>query len=752
MNYADFYDNGYKIFGLYGINKNGQCECLSPKCTAAGKHPLTSNWQSTPVWDNDQLECMEEMGSFDSGYGVLCDGLLVIDVDEKNGGAPNYQKLLKVIPNVGLSGLIVRTGSGGASRHIFFKIPVNTKLQQQHKDYKGIDFKSSGFVVGAGSIHKSGNKYEIVSGQVDEINEAPRELIELLSRKQVTSNFGENEINDGELIEMLNFVNADCAHDKWIRIGMAIHNCTSGTGFEIWDSWSAKGKKYDGSEKLSARWHSFGKSANPVKLGTLLHYAIEDGYEQDVKFISDIKFEEEKTEFEKTEFEKIDLTKPPGLVGKITQYINNCSRSPRLNLAVAAALQAVSSAGGLRFRCAEDGTVGNMFSFCVAGSGTGKEAILQSYISLMREAGVVGAAHGGIKSEQEIYKNIIRNQAAFYTIDEMGEMLGKIQGARKKSGSSPYLEGVIGVLMSIYSKGNGYMLVNGDVKEEIRSKMLMELKAIEISIKNNEADNGATNRTQQLTGALKNIDNGIKNPFLNLFGFSSPDKFLALMDDDMAQSGFFARALIFRDLDDNPQDNKNMHKDEEELQRLGLILSSLYHAGHTASGRVELLGKIELIKSTEKAKSMMKLAKDFFWEMGENQKYKDGLVAYTRRGYELVSRVSLVLAMQEGVRTDEHVKWAFALIKRDIEDKIKLTTANSTTNKADAITSKILSLVSEDEGLTLRIIKNKLRPNKAEIVEAAITHLVETTKELIAKDIKIRGQETTQYFRSLSYN
>ena len=243
----------------------------------------------------------------------------------------------------------------------------------------------------------------------------------------------------------------------------------------------------------------------------------------------------------------------------------------------------------------------------------------------------------------------------------------------------------------------------------------------------------------------------IKNPFLNLFGFSAPDKFLALMDDDMAQSGFFARALIFRDLDDNPLDNENMKKDDEELKRLGLILNNLYHAGHTASGRVELLGDIELIKSTEKAKTMMKIAKEYFWEMGENQKSKEGLVAYTRRGYELVSRVSLVLSMGEGVRTDEHVRWAFALVKRDMEDKIKLTTANNTTNKADAITSKILSLVSEDEGLTMRIIKNKLRPNKGEVIEEAINHLLTVTKELISKEISVKGQITTNYYRMIKH-
>jgi len=122
--YREFHENGYKIFGIYSIRENGSCECMNPKCTAQGKHPRTSNWQSTPHWDEEQLECMEEMGSFDTGYGVLCNGLIVIDVDEKNGGATSYSKLIQEIPEILECGLIVRTGSGGASKHLFFKLQL----------------------------------------------------------------------------------------------------------------------------------------------------------------------------------------------------------------------------------------------------------------------------------------------------------------------------------------------------------------------------------------------------------------------------------------------------------------------------------------------------------------------------------------------------------------------------------------------------------------------------------------------------
>ena len=45
---------------------------------------------------------------------------------------------------------------------------------------KGIDFKSTGFVVGAGSLHKSGNRYEAIIGAPGDIGEAPEALLQML--------------------------------------------------------------------------------------------------------------------------------------------------------------------------------------------------------------------------------------------------------------------------------------------------------------------------------------------------------------------------------------------------------------------------------------------------------------------------------------------------------------------------------------------------------------------------------------------
>ena len=97
MTHRDFWDNGYRVFGLHGF-KQKKCLCSHPDCKSAGKHPLTSSWQHTPHWSSEQFEFMEEVNQFSSGYGVLVRGLLVIDVDARNGGVISYAQLENDFP------------------------------------------------------------------------------------------------------------------------------------------------------------------------------------------------------------------------------------------------------------------------------------------------------------------------------------------------------------------------------------------------------------------------------------------------------------------------------------------------------------------------------------------------------------------------------------------------------------------------------------------------------------------------------
>lgn len=286
--YRDFIDAGYRIFALHAINDDGTCGCGNPECKSAGKHPVSNGWQHTPVWDEEQLDAFDELGWLDSGYGiVVSDGLLVIDIDPRNGGADGYKRLVEDVPEVANVGLIVETGRKDGGKHLYYKAPPGVAMVQTLPKYQGIDFKSTGFVVGPGSRHASGHTYDVLVGDAQDISAAPAALIAMLRKPDAhrASLGGEQvDVTDSELATMIKHIDPDCGHEEWIKIGMAIHEVTAGTGFAIWDSWSRCGKKYPGQDVLDHRWHSFGKSATRVGYGTLHKYATQAGWQEPVTF------------------------------------------------------------------------------------------------------------------------------------------------------------------------------------------------------------------------------------------------------------------------------------------------------------------------------------------------------------------------------------------------------------------------------------------------------------------------------------
>ena len=324
MYHRNYQDAGFKVFGLYGAT-NGVCDCETVGCTAPFKHPISKGWQNTPEWDDDQLSSMEMAGQFSTGFGVLCNGYLVVDIDARNGGIDSWRKLDHDLDGALMScNFIVKTGSGGDSRHLYFKAPEGVSLTTKHNNYPGIDFKSTGYVVGAGSMHLSGSNYEILSGSLDEITEAPSTLIDILRRKDLHRaeyNGRQVDIADNDINTMLGHVNPDLDRDTWCKVGMAIHDATNGEGLELWDLWSAKGSKYRGINDTRKTWESFGKKEG-ITIGTLVFLAEANGWQQPVTFLSDefaIKHWSSEEMFVDIEDLMSDISKPDWLIKGILE-------------------------------------------------------------------------------------------------------------------------------------------------------------------------------------------------------------------------------------------------------------------------------------------------------------------------------------------------------------------------------------------------------------------------------------------------
>lgn len=732
-----FWEAGFRIFGIYGKGADGRCECGNPKCTPKNllKHPIMSNWQFAPVWSEEQMETMEELGHFHQAYGILCYEILVVDVDARSGGVESYTKLLERFPTLSAAGLIVGTGSGGGSKHLYFKVPLGLSLVVKHADYPGIDFKSGHhFVIGPGSMHQSGNHYTVLHGSPEEIDDAPADLLEFLRKPEhhrAEINGRTVDVTVSQLDEILSYVhNHDLDYESWIRVGMAIHHASGGTAFDLWDNWSQKSKKYDASVML-VKWHSFGKSSNPVTLGTLVHYAESNGYIQPVTFNPDpeLDFVEPVGEGRPTiDISGVDIRRPPGMVGKVAEWIEAQGRRSRPLLASMSALYAMGNVIGLHYTDDIDSVTSNFFLFGIANSGTGKESVQSAVKDIFIAAGISAAAHGTLKSEQEVARNLVRHQMAAYVVDEVGIFLKKIKNAQQKGGA-PYLDGLIGMIMSAYSKGDGTMLISGDMKDDVRAELEKELRRAEKAMDENGETPYFIAKRDSIIQQLATLNQGIQKPFLSLAGFTTLSTFNEIIDYENAANGFIGRSLLAVELDTAPRTKKRFRK-RPMPEGMAMMIKALASGGTvdaTGFDRVEYYKDRHQVPTTPAAAEMLDKVVDILDDMAEDHRELTGLEALPLRGYEMVSKLSLILAAPEGIRTEEHVRWAYAVVRYDIDTKMRMVTANDRVkdNPAMALKSKVASLINDERGETLGVIVNNCRGFKREDVEKTLENMVE---------------------------
>jgi len=289
-------------------------------------------------------------------------------------------------------------------------------------------------------------------------------------------------------------------------------------------------------------------------------------------------------------------------------------------------------------------------------------------------------------------------------------------------------------VMSIYSKSNGFLPVTGDLKEDIRAALLKEMARTERQLDDLIMDSSTETKRKRLERDIERIkhdldtiDNGIDSPYLTLIGFTMPAMFNELMTFEQATNGFFARAMTFVDLETNPRRKANFTP-QPMPERLGYAIQNLWAPGYYSPeepiGRVEYRGEKTGVPTTTEARLLLDEAYNAFYELAEEHKGSTGLEAIPRRGYELTAKVSLLLAIPSGVRTAEHVRWSYALAKRDLDLKIKMTYATSNEND-NGLAARIMSLLTKDHGETLGVICNRLRKTPKAQVEALLKKMIE---------------------------
>ena len=776
ITYKQALEAGWVVFPLHQIVKDAHgslsCGCGDVKCSAIGKHPRASSWQHTGVFDAEQLAYLEdEAGQFFGNqllrhHGVLlpASSLLVVDVDGRNGGWASADKLAHIRAQ---AGYIVKTGSGDGE-HWYFHIPAEwhgKSLVTGLKDYPGIDFKSTGFVVGAGCDHFSGKRYEAIHDAPDEVDTAPAELLEMLHRAERT-----RFVMDGATIDyshedlagiVMGIRNGGRDYERWIRVGMGIHHATGGTddGYGLWLQWSAQSPAHD-DHQMPMKWHSFGKSSSIVTIGTLIEWARADGWQAPIVFT-------DKTDWgplpEPTG--SIDLLTPPGLVGEVCAWINSRCAMPRENLAVAAALQIVSNAAGLHYLVAGRNTSLNLITFAIAASRTGKGAVKRCINDVNRALGLARAEHGKFKSSQELVRNAIHHQPVIYTYDEFGKQLEKLAGSGK--GKTPYLEDLMAELIAMYSEATGVHQVSGDVKRELMEEADKEIskacKAADLGDKESPSDYAREFPDSDLAKSLekrRQVENGVVEPYLSFFGLSEPSSFDAAINADpwLLTGGLLGRALIFTEPDDVPEEKphhliNNSGLPEHILMRL-LSLRTGGSASIEKDERIERNGEWRYIDFDSGAQAMLTNVRQYWREVALIERDAgSGLASQALGATELCIKVAGILGAGGGFITSVEMAWAHELVKKVTHAKIRKAKADDKIESTDTeergagMLESIMTAVDQAGEITPGVLRQKIRGGRKmgpKPIQSALDHLVEVGK----LQVEIR---TGKKGRSFSY-
>jgi hypothetical protein len=123
---------GWRVIPIYGF-RDGQCACGAMHCDNAGKHPRTPHGVKDATTDERRIrEWWTEWPNANIAIATgPASGLLVVDVDPRNGGEESLKKLFCGSPLP--STPTVNTGGGGM--HLYFKLRANIPLRTVFQSY-----------------------------------------------------------------------------------------------------------------------------------------------------------------------------------------------------------------------------------------------------------------------------------------------------------------------------------------------------------------------------------------------------------------------------------------------------------------------------------------------------------------------------------------------------------------------------------------------------------------------------------------
>jgi len=250
------------------------------KSHKAAEHSNGRAWGAT----TDAAEIRRDFRKWPDAIGVVTgpkSGIFVVEADTPEGHDVDGITSLKALEAIHGPLPATRTGiSPSGSIHYYFCWPRECTIRNStSKIGLGIDVRGEGgMVIAPPSVRPGKGSYRWLHDIA--IAEAPQWLIELATADDGDEERAPNEdlTADPDLIAAAMAVvpNDDVSQNEYNKVGMAIWVATGGCarGFEIFDTWARKSKKYHGG--TVKRWrHYFKSPPSRIGAGSIIHWANE---------------------------------------------------------------------------------------------------------------------------------------------------------------------------------------------------------------------------------------------------------------------------------------------------------------------------------------------------------------------------------------------------------------------------------------------------------------------------------------------
>lgn len=235
-----------------------------------------------------------------------------------------------------------------------------------------------------------------------------------------------------------------------------------------------------------------------------------------------------------------ELTRVPGLVGAITDWIEETSRRPSRVLALSAALTVAGTVLGRRI-CGPTGSATHLYVLTLARSGAGKDHALVQSERILTACGMATCiGPDEFMSQTALINRLSRSPLTHCAMDEFGAWMAHINSPK----AGPHAAGISKVLRTAWGRSFGPM------------------------------------KTPEWAGKSAEI---IQSPALSILGASTPDEFYAALKGRDVINGFLNRFLLLS-TPGRPADRDPVKPPADVPEDITKRIESMFGGGSTLGG------------------------------------------------------------------------------------------------------------------------------------------------------------------------